>query len=184
MVDSNIQREDVMVSEKARAYKMKYDAIKNRGTDGNSLNAMSEETGENAKKIQRYIWLARLNDDFLDMVDKKKLGLLQGVDLSFLTDEEQEMLLEIVQEKNIRLTTSQTVKLKAKSQTEGLTEEDIMEILLPVRTEVRKRKIVFKDECIKNYFTDNYSDDEIMDVILGLLDKWKAEGEREVDADE
>ena len=72
MVDSNIQRENIRPSEKAKAYKIKYDAMKNQGKAGNSLKMMSEESGENYKSIQRYIWLARLNDDLLALVDHLK----------------------------------------------------------------------------------------------------------------
>lgn len=92
MVDSNIQRENIQPSEKAKAYKIKYDAMKNQGKAGNSLQMMSEESGENYKSIQRYIWLARLNDDLLALVDHKRLGLGQGVSLSVLTAEEQRMV--------------------------------------------------------------------------------------------
>ena len=72
MVDSNIQRENIRPSEKAKAYKIKYDAMKNQGEAGNSLKMMSEESGENYKMIQRYIWLARLSDDLLALVDNKQ----------------------------------------------------------------------------------------------------------------
>ena len=92
MVDSNIQRENIRPSEKAKAYKIKYDAMKNQGKTGNSLKMMSEESGENYKMIQRYIWLARLNDALLDLVDNKQLGLVQGVSLSVLSEEEQGMV--------------------------------------------------------------------------------------------
>ena len=95
MVDSNIQRENILPSEKAKAYKIKYDAMKNQGKEGNSLQKMSEESGENYKSIQRYIWLARLNDNLLGMVDKKKLGFIQGVSLSVLSDKEQEMVYKV-----------------------------------------------------------------------------------------
>ena len=80
MVDSNIQREDILPSERARAYSMRYYAMKHQGIKGNgsSLELMSEETGENQKKIQRYIRLARLNDGLLDLLDANKLGLVQG----------------------------------------------------------------------------------------------------------
>lgn len=90
MVDSNIQREDIFPSEKARAYSMRYYAMKHqgiKGDKGSSLDIMSEETGENAKKIQRYIRLAKLSDELLDFVDRKKIGFIQGVDLSYLNDE-------------------------------------------------------------------------------------------------
>lgn len=89
MVDSNIQREDILPSEKARAYKMKYEAMKHQGKKSgkNTLDEVGEAAGENAKKVQRYIWLSRLSEELLTMVDSKKLGFSQGVDISFLTEE-------------------------------------------------------------------------------------------------
>ena len=87
MVDSNIQREDILPSEKAKAYFMKYEAVKHQGKKGkgNSLDEVGETAGESAKTVQRYIYLAHLSDALLDMVDKKKIGIVQGVELSFLT---------------------------------------------------------------------------------------------------
>ena len=87
-----ILREEVLPSEKAKAYKMKYDAMKNQGLPGNSLQQISEVSGDNYKAVQRYVWLARLNDDLLELVDKKRLGLVQGVSVSALSQEEQQML--------------------------------------------------------------------------------------------
>ena len=84
MVDSNIQRENILPSEKAKAYKMKYEAMKNQGLPGNSLKSIGEENGENYKAVQRYIWLARLNSELLQMLDNKQLGLVQGVSISAL----------------------------------------------------------------------------------------------------
>ena len=90
MVDSNIQREEILPIEKAKAYKMKYEAIKHQGAKGsNSLEVMSEKTGESTKTIQRYIRLSRLNDKLLNLVDKKKLPFNVGVNLSFLNSDEQ-----------------------------------------------------------------------------------------------
>lgn len=92
MVDSNIQREDILPSEKAKAYFMKYEAVKHQGKKGkgNSLDEVGETAGESAKTVQRYIYLAHLSDALLDMVDKKKIGIVQGVELSFLTEQQQE----------------------------------------------------------------------------------------------
>ena len=96
MVDANIQREEILPSEKAKAYKMKYDAMKNQGLPGNSLQQISEVSGDNYKAVQRYIWLARLNDDLLELVDKKRLGLVQGVSISSLSQEEQKLLYPLI----------------------------------------------------------------------------------------
>jgi len=103
MVDFNIQREDILPSEKAKAYKMKYDAIKNQGTAGKRLQQIGEENGENYKSVQRYIWLSRLNDELLDWVDTKRLGLGQGVDLSWLDEKEQNLVLKVLKEQNRNL---------------------------------------------------------------------------------
>ena len=102
MVDSNLQREEILPSEKAKAYAMKYEALKHQGVagDGISLDNMSDGTGDSRSKIQRYIWISRLNDDFLELLDTKKLGLSQAVDLSFLPAEEQEILYDVIWELN------------------------------------------------------------------------------------
>ena len=85
MVDTNIQREDIFPSEKARAYTMKYEAMKHQGKRGGStLDEVGAKAGESGKTVQRYLWLARLSDDLLELVDQKKIGMVQGVDLSFL----------------------------------------------------------------------------------------------------
>ena len=84
MVDSNLQRENILPSEKAMAYRMKYDALKNQGLPGNSLKYLEKENKENYKTIQRYIWLSRLIPEFLQMLDDKRLGLVQGVNISAL----------------------------------------------------------------------------------------------------
>ena len=95
MVDTNIQREDILPSEKARAYAMKHQGKKGNGS---SLDEVGEAAGESGKTVQRYIWLARLSDELLDMVDKKKIGLVQGVDISFLTEQAQEWVQFILEE--------------------------------------------------------------------------------------
>ena len=93
MVDSNIQREDILISEKAKAYHMKYMAMKHQGTAGGiSLDVMSEQTGESQKTVQRYICLARLTDELLGLVDAKKLGVKQGVEISALDTTQQEIV--------------------------------------------------------------------------------------------
>ena len=86
MVDSNIQREDLLPSEKAKAYRMKYEALKHQGSreGGRTIEEMGETAGESGKTVQRYIWLSRLSDGLLDMVDRKKIGFVQGLDISFL----------------------------------------------------------------------------------------------------
>ena len=176
MVDSNIQREDILPSEKARAYKMKYDAMKHQGKKGNSLKAMGEESGESRNVVQRYIWLANLSDELLEMVDAKKLGFTQGVDISFLRKNEQEWLLNVVNKLGINISIRQSAKIKTASKEGKLTEARIWELLSPVKDERKQRKILLKADKLDSYFPDNYSENDIEKVIIELLDKWKAEG--------
>lgn len=86
MVDTNIQRENILPSEKAKAYKLRYEALKHQGKKSgkSTLDQVGEAARENSKKVQRYIWLSRLSGQLLQMVDEKKIGVAQGVDLSFL----------------------------------------------------------------------------------------------------
>ncbi len=114
MVDTNIQRENILPSEKARAYSMKYEAMKHQGKKGagNSLDEVGEAAGESGKTVQRYIWLSRLSDELLEMVDKKKIGLVQGVDISFLTEQAQEWVQIIMEETGTNISTVQSAKLK------------------------------------------------------------------------
>ena len=123
MVDSNIQREDILPSEKARAYAMKYEAMKHQGRKGggNTLDEVGESAGESGKTVQRYIWLSRLSDELLELVDKKKIGFVQGVDLSFLSETEQQWVLVILQETGATISTSQSGNLKEHSKKGELT---------------------------------------------------------------
>lgn len=177
MVDSNIQREALLPSERARAYKMRYDAMKHQGARGNSLNQMSADTGENAKKIQRYIWLARLTDDLLEWVDMKKLGLSQGVDLSFLPLEQQGWVHDAMNDMGVSITVEQSAKIKTLSQKSALEEAVVRRILSPKAATVKPRKIVFRSDKLDNYFGENYNEEQITDIIIGLLDEWKRKEE-------
>lgn len=173
MVDSNIQRENILPSEKARAYKMRYDAMKHQGVKGNSLQAMSEEMGENAKKIQRYIWLANLSDELLQMVDMGKLGFVQGVDLSFLKSKEQKIVYEVINKLQITISTGQSKELKELSQSHKFEEAGVWSILSPRTVSNKQRKVTFKSDSLDNYFPEDYSEDDITKIITELLEEWK-----------
>ena len=173
MVDSNIQREDILPSEKARAYKMKYEAMKHQGKKSgrNTLDEVGEAAGENAKKVQRYIWLSRLSDELLIMVDNKKLGFSQGVDISFLTEEAQQWVQAVIEEKSCNISMAQ---LKEYGKTGELT--SAMVRMLLTEEKPKERKITIKSDRIGRYFSDSYSNEEIENIIISLLDKWKEEG--------
>ena len=176
MVDSNIQREDILPSEKAKAYKMKYEAMKHQGKKSgkNTLDEVGEAAGENAKKVQRYIWLARLSDVFLEMVDTKKLGFSQGVDISFLSEEAQQWVEVIIEEQGCNVSTVQSGKLKEYGKSGELTLAMVRLILTEEKP--KERKFTMKSDKIGKYFSDSYSNEEIENIIISLLDKWREEG--------
>ena len=176
MVDSNIQREDILPSEKARAYKMKYEAMKHQGKKSgkNTLDEVGEAAGENAKKVQRYIWLSRLSDELLEMVDTKKLGFSQGVDISFLTEEAQQWVQAVIEEQGCSVSMVQSGKLKEYGKSGELTFAMVRLILTEEKP--KERKITIKSDKIGEYFSDSYSNEEIENIIISLLDKWKEEG--------
>ena len=176
MVDSNIQREDILPSEKAKAYKMKYEAMKHQGKKSgkNTLDEVGEAAGENAKKVQRYIWLSRLSDELLEMVDSRKLGFSQGVDISFLSEEAQQWVEVIIEEQGCNVSTVQSGKLKEYGKSEELTLAMVRLILTEEKP--KERKVTLKADKISKYFSDSYSDEESENVIISLLDKWREEG--------
>lgn len=165
MVDTNIQREDILPSEKAKAYSMKYEAMKHRGKKGNgsSLDEVGEAAGESGKTVQRYIWLARLSDELLDMVDKKKIGLVQGVDISFLTEQAQEWVQVILEETGAAISTTQSSKLKEYGKNGELTLPMVRLILTEEKP--KERKVTIKADKISRYFTEDYSSEDIENII-------------------
>ena len=176
MVDSNIQREDILPSEKAKAYKMKYEAMKHQGKKSgkNTLDEVGEAAGENAKKEQRYIWLSRLSDELLEMVDSRKLGFSQGVDISFLPEEAQQWVEVIIEEQGCNVSIVQSGKLKEYGKSGELTFAMVRLILTEEKP--KERKVTLKADKISKYFSDSYSNEEIENIIISLLDKWREEG--------
>lgn len=174
MVDTNIQREDIPPSEKARAYAMKYEAIKHQGRKGggNTLDEVGEAAGESGKTVQRYIWLARLSDALLDMVDKKKIGLVQGVDISFLTGQEQEWVRAVLEETGSSPSVSQTAELKEFGKSGELTPAMVRLILSEDKP--KGRKVTIREEKISRFFPEEYSSEEIEGIIFQLLEEWQS----------
>ena len=173
MVDTNIQREDILPSEKARAYAMKYEAMKHQGKKGvgNSLDEVGKAAGESGKTVQRYIWLARLNGGLLELVDRKKIGMVQGVDISFLNMKYQGWVLEALQETSVVMTTAQSAKLKEYGKSQELTVAMVRLILTEEKP--RSRKVTIKADKIGQFFPENYSNEQIETVIYELLEEWK-----------
>ena len=174
MIDSNIQREELLISEKAKAYKMKFDAEKHQGKPGGStLEIMGRESGESKKTIQRYIRLSHLSDGLLHMVDQKKLGFRQGTDFSFLSAVEQSWVEKIIEIGKINVSMQQSEQIKKIAQEGKLTFNIAQEILSPVGKQTRK--ISLNEKKLSYYFDDNYSAKDIEKIIYQLLDEWKGE---------
>ncbi len=172
MVDTNIQREDILPSEKARAYTMKYEAMKHQGKrGGNTLDEVGAKAGESGKTVQRYIWLARLNDELLELVDQKKIGMVQGVDLSFLNLQAQGWVFDIIQDTKIVITTAQSAKLKEYGKKQELTLAMVQLILMEKKP--KPRKVQIKEDKIRQFFPESYSNEQIETVIYELLEEWK-----------
>ncbi len=187
MVDSNLRRENLLPSEKAWAYRMKLEAIRRRagrppennsGQVGQNLKGkisveiIAQETGESRKQVQRFIWLTFLLTELLQMVDDKKLPFNTAVELSYLTEEEQRMLLELMKELDSVPSLEQAVRLKKYSQ-EGKLGRDMMDAILTEERPVPVQ-VTLKSEKLKQYFPASYTQKQMQEVIFSLLETWKA----------
>ncbi|MFV0518855.1 MAG: ParB/RepB/Spo0J family partition protein [Lachnospirales bacterium] len=187
MVDSNIQRENLLYSEKAFAFKMKLEAIKKQGkrTDltssqvGEKLTSVekiSENTEESARTIQRYIRLTELDKTFLEMVDNKKLAFNTGVELSYLTREEQEMLLNKIKELEIIPSMQQATKIKKYSNENSLN-ATVIDVILSENAE-KPIQVTLKASNLNKYFPKDTTSKEIEETILKLLEEWQSKSEK------
>lgn len=187
MVDSNLRRENLLPSEKAWAYRMKLEAIRRRagrppennsGQVGQNLKGkisveiIAQETGESRKQVQRFIRLTFLLTELLQMVDDKKLPFNTTVELSYLTEEEQRMLLELMKELDSVPSLEQAVRLKKYSQ-EGKLGRDVMDAILTEERPVPVQ-VTLKSEKLKQYFPDSCTQKQMQEVIFSLLETWKA----------
>ena len=183
MVDSNLQRENILPSERAYAYKMKLEAMKHQGsrTDltssqvGTKLRTdqvMAEELGESRNQIQRYIRLTYLTPEVLDMVDQKQISFNPAVELSYLKAEEQEMFIQAMDEVQAAPSLSQAQRLKKLSQ-EGCFTLDAARAIM---NEVKKgdlERVTFRNEQLRKYFPRSYTTQQMQNTILKLLDQWQ-----------
>lgn len=186
MVDSNLQRENLLPSEKAWAYRMKLEAIRrkagrpaenNSGQVGQNLKGkvsveiVAESTGESKKQVQRYIRLTELLPTLLSMVDDKKLPFNPAVELSYLQQDEQKELFELIQKLPVIPSLEQAKRLKKFSQ-EGKLSKNVMDAILAEKSS-SVVQITLKKEKLKQYFPNTYSQKQIEDVIFSLLETWK-----------
>lgn len=192
MVDSNIQRDELLPSEKAFAYKMKLDAVKkqgkrrdltccqfdNKSKGKKSSDVIAEEMGESQKQIYRYIRLTYLLKPLLDMVDEKRIPFNAGGELSYLQPGEQEMLLKAIAANSVFPNLSQSVCLR-KLSNEGRLDETGMEQVL-TGTKPQQASIKLHRKKLNDYFPQDYSSEQIEELIYELLRKWSAEHGTEI----
>ena len=115
-----------------------------------------------------------VRDELLDFVDRKKIGFIQGVDLSYLNEEQQQWILD----RNVFPNIEQSARLKAFCRENMLTQEEVRNIMLPEQVSAKSRKVTFKADRLDDYFDDEYTEEKITEVIISLLDEWKKRGEK------
>lgn len=184
MVDSNLQRENLLPSEKAWAYRMKLDAIRRKAGrpaknnsrqvgENFSVDILSENSSDSSRNIHRFIRLTELLPVLLEMVDGKKLPFNPAVELSYLTKEEQEELLEIMERLELVPSLEQAKRLKKYSQ-EGKLSADVMDAVLTEERPVSVQ-VTLKKERLRKYFPQSYTQKQMEEVIFSLLETWKTE---------
>jgi len=188
MVDSNLQRETILPSERAYAYKMKLDAIKHQGkrsdlTSGQvvqklwSIEQVAEGTGESYKNVQRYIRLTELIPELLDMVDTGQIKFNPAVELSYLAREEQQDFLEAMDYAQTSPSLSQAQRIKKLAQEGECTLDAMCDIMNEVKKEPLDR-VTFKTDSLRKYFPKSYTNKQMEDKIIQLLEQWQKKRER------
>ena len=190
MVDSNLQRENILPSERAFAYKMKLEAIKNQGarsdlTSGQivqksklSIERVAEDAGEGYKTVQRFIRLTNLIPELLDMVDEKKIAFNPAVELSYLDTNQQRDFLEAMNDTQNAPSLSQAQRLKKLAQ-EGHFSYDVAFAVMGEEKKDELDKVVIKNDTLRKYFPRNYTPKQMEDTIIKLLEQWQRKQQRQ-----
>lgn len=188
MVDANIQREELLPSEKAFAYKMKLNAMKKQagrpskdnschnGTNLRSDEELSKQVGESARSIQRYIRLTELIPELLDMVDNKKIQFTVAVDISYIDKEMQKWIYEYIRDNGF-IKANQIATLRKRLEDENIGHSYMISILNNCITPQKNRKVTLLEKKLKNYFPPEYSQKQMEEIIVALLEQWKKERE-------
>ena len=192
MVDSNLQRENILPSERAFAYKMKLEALKNQGARsdltcgqfGHKLNGakardiVADESGDNARNVQRFIRLTSLIPELLDMVDEKKIAFNPAVELSYLDESQQRDFLEAMNDTQNAPSLSQAQRLKKLAQ-EGHFSYDVAFAVMGEEKKDELDKVVIKNDTLRKYFPRSYTPKQMEDTIIKLLDQWQRKQQRQ-----
>ena len=192
MVDSNLQRENILPSERAFAYKMKLEALKNQGARsdltcgqfGHKLigakarDIVADESGDNARNVQRFIRLTSLIPELLDMVDEKKIAFNPAVELSYLDESQQRDFLEAMNDTQNAPSLSQAQRLKRLAQ-EGHFSYDVAFAVMGEEKKDELDKVVIKNDTLRKYFPRSFTPKQMEDTIIKLLEQWQRKQQRQ-----
>lgn len=192
MVDSNLQRENLLPSERAFAFKLKLDAMKRQagrplkenmsqlGTKKRSDQMLAEQVGESRNQIQRLIRLTELIPEILEMVDTKKIAFNPAYELSFLKKDEQEQLLDAMDSEQATPSLSQAQRLKKFSQ-EGTLSIDVMRAIMSEEKKSEQIKVTISNDTLRKYFPGNYTPQKMEETIIKLLDQWQKKRQQNIE---
>ena len=191
MVDSNLQRENILPSERAFSYKMKLEAMKHQGERGDLTSAqvgpkswaaqvVAEEAGDSKSQVKRYIRLTNLIPEILDMVDEKKIAFNPAVELSYLKPSEQKEFLQAMDYAQASPSLSQAQRLKKLSQEGGCTLDAMCEVMNEIKKDELDH-VTIKNEVLRKYFPKSYTPKQMQDTIIRLLEKWQRSKQRDME---
>ena len=194
MVDSNLQRENILPSERAFSYKMKLEAMKHQGERGDltsgqvgqksvgtvSRDIVAEQAGDSSRNVQRFIRLTNLIPEILDMVDEKKIAFNPAVELSYLKTSEQKEFLEAMDYAQASPSLSQAQRLKKLSQEGGCTLDAMCEVMNEIKKDELDH-VTIKNEVLRKYFLKSYTPKQMQDTIIRLLEKWQRSKQRDME---
>ncbi len=188
MVDANLQREHILPSEKAFAYKMKRDALNHQGITSPqvgekllTVEKIGADNGDSKNQVLRYIRLTHLIPELLSMVDENKIAFNPAVEISYLEQAEQRTLLDAMEQNDCTPSHAQAIRLKKLSQEGVLQDQTIYDILAEQKPN-QQEQYKFKREDIRKYFPKNYTDKQICDIVIKLLEQWQRRRERDRDS--
>ena len=191
MVDSNLQRENILPSERAFSYKMKLEAMKHQGQRGDltsdqvgqkswAVNQLADDANESKTQIQRFIRLTNLIPEILDMVDEKKIAFNPAVELSYLKPSEQKEFLEAMDYAQASPSLSQAQRLKKLSQEGDCTLDAMCEVMNEIKKDELDH-VTIKNEVLRKYFPKSYTPKQMQDTIIRLLEKWQRSKQRDME---
>ncbi len=190
MVDSNLQRENILPSERAAAYKMKLEAIKRQGARNDLTSAqvvpkltarekVAEDAGVNRMEVSRYVRLTELEPELQQMVDEKKIGITPAIEISYLKPEEQKLLLDTIESEQATPSLSQAQRMKKLSQSGELNDDTILDIMMEQK-KPEKMDITIPAEVLQKYFPRSYTPQRMQETIIKLLEGWQKKRQQQM----